>query len=155
MSTMTSASMPRPRAPAQRTSAGFSLIELMVVVAIVGILAAVALPSYQAYVVRTQRAAATACLAEMAQFMERVYASNLRYDLNNAVATALPAAQCRNDIAARYTIALAASAQRTFSVTATPQGAQASADGQCATLSITQAGTRAISGTGTVPDCWR
>jgi type IV pilus assembly protein PilE len=155
MPSLTSAPLPRLRGPARRAPAGFSLIELMIVVAIVAILAAVALPSYQAYVVRTQRAAAAACLAEMAQFMERVYTTNLRYDLNNAAATALPAAQCRNDIATRYTIALAASAQRTFSVTATPQGAQASADGECATLSINQAGAKAISGPGTVANCWR
>ena len=151
----TSASSDRLRAPARRAAAGFTLIELMLVVAIVAILAAVALPSYQAYVVRTQRAAAASCLAEMAQFMERVYATNLRYDLNNAVATELPASQCRNDIATRYTIALAASAQRTFSVTAAPQGVQASADGACATLAVNQAGTKTISGSGTVAECWR
>ena len=134
---------------------GFTLIELMSVVAIVAILAAVALPSYQSYVVRTQRAAATSCLAEMAQFMERVYTTNLRYDQNNGAATALPATQCRTDIAARYTVALAAVDQRTFSVTAVPKGVQATADSACATLSISQTGAKGVSGTGTVAACWR
>ena len=111
---------------ARPQAGGFTLIELMIVVAIVAILAAVALPSYQSYVVRTQRAAATSCLAEMAQFMERV-----------------------------YTVALAAVDQRTFSVTAVPKGVQATADSACATLSISQTGAKGVSGTGTVAACWR
>lgn len=143
----------RARTPRSR---GFTLIELMIAVAVVAIIAAVALPSYQSYVVRTQRSAAAACLTQMAQFMERVYATNLRYDQNNGAATALPAMQCRDDIAARYTIALASGvAQRTFSVTATPQGAQASADTACATLALNQTGAKSVSGTDTVAHCWR
>lgn len=143
-----------PRNPLRRAG-GFTLIELMITVAIVAIIAAVALPSYQGYVVRTQRSAATACLTQMAQFMERVYATNLRYDKNNGADTALPGTQCQNDVAGRYTIALAAVAQRTFSVTATPQGAQASADTACATLALDQIGTKSISGSDTVAHCWK
>lgn len=147
-----------PRLPAcQRACGGFTLIELMVTVSIIAVIMAVALPSYQGYVVRTQRAAAAACLTEMGQFMERVYATNLRYDLNNAAATALPAAQCRTDIAGRYVVALTAAdlAQRTFTLTAAPQGSQASADTDCGTLSLNQAGTKAVSGSGAVAKCWR
>lgn len=145
----------RFRRGAQRAISGFTLIELMITVAIVAILAAVALPSYQAYVMRTQRAAAAACLTEMAQFMERVYTTNLRYDQNNAAATALPAAQCRADIVTRYTLALAAVDQRSFSIAATPQGVQAAGDSACATLSIDQSGAKTVSGTDTVAHCWR
>ena len=140
-----------------RRGAGFTLIEVMIVLAIVAILASVALPSYQSYVVRTQRATAATCLADAAQFMERVYATNLRYDLNNGTATTLPATQCRNDLASRYTIALDAGAlqQRSFSVSATPLGAQAAADAACATLAIDQTGTKSISGSSSVAACWR
>lgn len=143
------------RASARRRADGFTLIELMITVAVVAILAAVALPSYQRYVARTQRAAAAACLVEMGQFMERVYLTNLRYDQNAGAATALPNTDCRDRTSARYTIALAAMAQRSFSLTATPQGAQASVDSGCGTLSLNQAGTRSVSGGDGVAHCWR
>lgn len=143
------------RASVRRRTDGFTLIELMITVAVVAILAAVALPSYQRYVARTQRAAAAACLVEMGQFMERVYLTNLRYDQNAGAATALPNTDCRDRTSARYTIALPAVAQRSFSLTATPQGAQASVDSGCGTLSLNQAGTRGVSGGDGVAHCWR
>jgi prepilin-type N-terminal cleavage/methylation domain-containing protein len=147
--------MPARHPGSARASHGFTLIELMITVAVIAILAAVALPSYQRYVARTQRAAASACLVEMGQFMERVYLTNLRYDQNAGAATALPNTDCRDRTAARYTLALAAVAQRTFSLTATPQGAQASVDAGCGTLSLNQAGTRGVSGGDGVAHCWR
>ena len=136
---------------------GFTLIELLVTLAIVAILASVALPSYTASVTRTHRSHAVACLTEQGQFMERVYTINLRYDQNAGVATALPATQCRTDLAARYTLSFpnAQPTQRGFVLQAVPQGAQASADAACGTLTLTQAGVKGISGTGAVASCWR
>ena len=143
--------------PRQRPTAGFTLIELMVTVSILGILLGVALPSYQNQIARTRRAAAAGCAMELAQFMERVYASNMRYDLNGGVATTLPAVPCRNDLSASYTLGFAAAqpAARTFAIVATPIGAQAARDTQCAVLGIDQANARTVSGTGTVAQCWR
>ena len=63
--------------PKLQRARGFTLIELMVVVAIIAILAAIAYPSYTNHVVKTRRAAATACVMEAAHFMERYYTTNL------------------------------------------------------------------------------
>lgn len=134
---------------------GFTLIELMVVVAIVAVLASIALPSYRRYVVDARRKAAAACAMEGAQFMERFYTTNLRYDLTTAgVAVALPASTCRNDLATFYTISLTGVAARAYTVQAVPQGAQATSDTKCGTMSVNQTGVKAVSGTDTVAHCW-
>ncbi len=137
--------------------AGFTLIELMITVAVLGILMSLALPSYQSQVVRTKRASAAGCTMELAQFMERVYASNIRYDLNAGAGTVLPSTPCRNDLSSSYTFDFAASQpqSRTFTINATPAGAQATRDGACGTLSIDQAGTKGVSGANTPAQCWR
>ena len=138
-------------------SLGFTLVELLITVAIAGILLSVALPSYQSQVVRTKRASAASCAMELAQFMERVYASNIRYDQNAGAGTVLPATACRTELSTSYTFAFATGqpTARTFTIQATPTGAQATSDTGCATLSINQAGTRGVSGDQTVQQCWR
>ena len=60
-------------------TAGFTLIELMITVAIVGILTAIALPSYQSHVTKTQRTDAQGALSSMGVAMERYFAANNTY----------------------------------------------------------------------------
>ena len=142
---------PRPAAP------GFTVIELMVVVAIVGIIAAVAVPSYQQHIVRSRRAQAASCMQEFSQFMERFYTTNLRYDQDTAGnAVALPALACtaENKLDSHYTLSFdGAVAARTYKLKAVPKGVQATKDSACGTLMLDQAGKRTTS-TGTPESCF-
>jgi type IV pilus assembly protein PilE len=127
---------------------GFTLLELMIVAAIVAILAAVAVPSYSSYVIKTRRAAAAACLLELSQSMERYYTVNLKY-----TDATLPSTQCQNELDGYYTFSLDDTklGQRTYALQATPEGSQA-ADA-CGALGLDQAGTKTAGGE--AASCWR
>ena len=117
-------------------------MELMIAIAVVGILAAIAYPSYTGQVTKTRRAAAAACLLERAQFMERYYSTNMSY-----AGAVVPAAACTTELGGDYTFAFSAGpTATTYTLAATPQGGQASNDTQCATLSINERGTKSVSG---------
>lgn len=134
---------------------GFNLMELMVAVTIIGIIVAVAIPSYSSYMLNTRRIAATSCVVEMAQFMERVYTTSMNYGLNAGAATVLPNTSCRNDLVSFYTLSLVTTPQ-TFTLTATPIGAQTK-DTNCGVLTLNQAGTRTAASSSTaakVRECW-
>ena len=109
-----------------RTVSGFTLIEVMIVVAIVGILAAIAYPSYQQHVRSSRRADAQAALLELAQFMERRFTENNGYDLAPAGLDALdtlPFTQSPRDGTAVYNLTLLpapALAANTFTLQAAP-----------------------------------
>lgn len=138
----------RPYRASCRRSAGFTLLELMIVVAILAILSAIAYASYQNQVIKSRRGAATTCLQERAQFMERYYTTNLTY------AGAPAPAQCGPDLNPFYLVAFSgAPGTKTYTVTATPQAAQ-TGDTRCGTLGINAQGVRTIGGSGTVAECW-
>ena len=95
---------------------GFTLIEVMIVVAIVGILSAIAYPSYQQHVRSSRRADAQAALSELAQFMERRFTETNSY----AAAGPLPFTQSPRDGTAVYNLTLPAVAANTFTLQAGP-----------------------------------
>lgn len=128
---------------------GFTLIELMIVVAVVAILAAIALPSYTEYVTRTNRAEGRTVLLGTAQALERCYTRFNAYN-DAACAVAFPITSEN----AHYIVTAPTLNATAFTLTATPQGAQATRDAECANLTYTQTGVRGISGSGTVAECW-
>ena len=141
---------------ASHRQSGFTLVELMITVGIVAILAAIAYPSYQRYVARTHRNAASACMSQYAQVMERHYTTGMTYVNPPIPANGLPCSR-ENELNRRYTIGVRAGSvtARAFILDSTPRDTQAAIDAQCGTLTLDQTGARTVSGAAGRDACWR
>lgn len=151
-------------------SAGFTLIEIMIVVAIVGLLAAIALPSYQSYIARGNRAAARAALSQAAQYMQRFYAANDRYDADRtgtqAIWATIPPAfmKAPADGATLYEISntganSSTATTSTFTLIMRPLTTARMANDKCGGFTLTQAGVKGITAASPtaalIAECWR
>lgn len=139
---------------------GVTLIELMVVAAIIAIISAFAYPSYERYVVAAKRTVAQNALLQVADRQQQFFMDNKRFaaDLTNLGFNANPfivdddgAATVAGDADAVYSLSLTNVTATTWTATAAPLNAQLSRDTNCGSLTLTQAGTKASSAGG---ECW-
>lgn len=148
---------------------GFTLLELMVTVAIIGILAAVAFPAYQSQVQKGKRAEGKAALLNSASKLERYYSDNNFFPSNSAScgngtssATALAAAAVAvfsgdsssnnaYDMSVTFALGASSACAQVYTLTATPKNWT---DSQCGNLTISNTSAKGVTGSGSVQDCW-
>jgi type IV pilus assembly protein PilE len=143
-----------PRGLSARAQRGFTLIEVMITVAIIAILAAVALPSYQDSVRKSRRADAQAFMSDVVSRQQhflldrRAYAASITdAATDNGLGMTIP-----ENVSKFYTVALVTDNDArppSFEITGTPKGGQAS--DACGKLTVDQAGQKSAAGSGT---CW-
>lgn len=122
---------------------GFTLIEILVVIAILAILASYAIPSYREYVIRSKRVEAQNKVLEMAGMFEKFYANT------NAYPTAIGQLNLSADFISGHDYDMSISSDATgWTITATPTGQQATDDTSCATITFNNLGQKAPVG------CW-
>ena len=152
---------------------GFTLIELMITVAIIGILASVAYPSYSEYVNKSRRVQAKKTLVAAQQWMERFYTENFRYDKNSANVAVTDASQFPSRFSvspppgegsAMYTITVTVTdgVRDVFKVNAVRKAGSAMENDRCGDLSIDHLNRRIVtnhngfgSDAAALDYCWR
>lgn len=135
---------------------GFSLIEVMITVAIIAILASIAYPSYQDYVTKSRRTDGRSALLDLANRLETYYTNHNTYA--TATINGLRGGTSSDD--GYYTLSFGAQSANAYTLLATPVGSQATADTTCQTLTLNQLGEKGIAAgpggapMGTFSDCW-
>lgn len=131
------------RTPSNRPH-GFSLTELLIAVAILGILAAVAVPSYQDYVTQSRRSEAQSSLMTLQLAMEKWRSNNTSYSSSVANVCGAP---CGNT--SYYNFGITLVGEEGYTLNATAQGTQAAKDAGCTPLTLTQASVKGPAA------CWK
>ncbi|TAL63044.1 MAG: type IV pilin protein [Legionella sp.] len=135
----------------KRGNWGFTLVEVLIVMAVIGILTAIAYPSYQNYILKTRRSEALATMSQDQIILERCYAQNFSY---NAACASMPSFP-QTSPQGYYSITLTNLSATTYTLTATPLGTQVK-DTTCATMSVNQANVKTASDSSAVASskCW-
>ena len=129
---------------------GFSLIELLIVMVIASILAMIAVPSYQASIIKSRRADGRVVLNDIAQRLERCYT---QFGAYNAADCAIADGEEIPSQEGFYLLTVAVDDAATYELTAAPQGPQVD-DEDCGSLGLTNTGVRSITGDGELERCW-
>jgi type IV pilus assembly protein PilE len=129
---------------------GFTLVELLIVMVIASILAMIAVPSYQASVMKSRRADARVVLNDTAQRLERCFTQFGAYD-----AADCPIADGEEILSQDgfYVLKVNVPDAATYTLSAEPEGPQAD-DAKCGTLGLSNAGERTITGDDVIEHCW-
>jgi type IV pilus assembly protein PilE len=129
---------------------GFTLLEMLIVVAIAGILASVAYPQYTEYVKRAARSDAMVLLLDAANKQEQYYADNRSYT-NDLSLINVPTTSENG----YFTISVdVPDAGTSFTITATAAAGAVAGDTACTTFTITDTGIKGSTGTSDTDDCW-
>ena len=148
-------------APVETTQKAFSLIELLVAIAIIAIIGAFAYPSYQDFVTRSKRTAGQAFLTQVIDRQVQFFADNKQYaGALSALGYAADSIGVNDegevvpdsDSRRIYVVSLTNTSAMTFTIAAAPALAQAAHDTKCGTLTLTHTGQKGHSGPG--PNCW-
>jgi type IV pilus assembly protein PilE len=161
MKTLEKSCMLKQTVPPRAALGGFTLIELMITVAIVAVLATIATTSYTSQIQKSRRTDARSAVLDLAGREEKVFSTANTYaaapsDLGygaGAWPITIGSAYYNVSVASPDTVGQPAATFPTYSITATAINAQA-ADTQCASLSVNQLGQQTSTGTGTAATCW-
>lgn len=138
-------------------AAGFSLIELLITVMIIGILSAIAYPSYLSYTKKSNRTDATSTMYNVAQTLQRCYSQT--YDYTQCLTGATPSGVTGVAASAAspqgyYTITVTASSATVYEIKATPAQSPQTSDSVCTAFTLGSNGAQKSTGSGTSQTCW-